>query len=140
MAKYHSGSWSHSWREVLKFSCPATVWPHDAVLNEVIRAALIKDHTKRPSATELLSMLEAFEQQQRDAGKHRTEEAEAQPKRERAVIRGSKPLDEDSGDDDAVHGETPLKKAKTKAKAKAQEKRKGQQPRRYPLRNRVNNH
>ncbi len=51
------GSWSRSWKEVMKFQCPDVVWSHHALLNAVITAALSKDHEKRPSAAELLEML-----------------------------------------------------------------------------------
>jgi serine/threonine protein kinase len=51
------GSWTRSWKEVMKFQCPEVVWPHHALLNGIITAALARDHEKRPSAAELLSML-----------------------------------------------------------------------------------
>ncbi len=58
MASFQPGaSWSHSWKEVMKFQCPDVVWPHHALLNTIVTSALNKDHEKRPSAAELLEML-----------------------------------------------------------------------------------
>ncbi len=56
VAEYHSGSWSHSWKEVMGFKCPSVVWPHHRLLNQIITAALMRDHKKRPSAAELLQV------------------------------------------------------------------------------------
>ena len=58
VANFEPGaSWSHSWKEVMKFVCPSVVWPHHPLLNTIITSALNRDHEKRPSAAELLALL-----------------------------------------------------------------------------------